>query len=123
MRLGGGARIALNEAIRLEAATEAALSSRPPLMPTSALVPIPPRVAVWLGLSYRFGIPVLAEPPNPPAPPPSAMPDTITLHGLVTTSDASVPPDAHVFVGEDARRHDQFVQSLCKHVGHSIFSG
>jgi hypothetical protein len=105
--IGGGARVALNEAIRLEAAAEGAISARPPLMPTATLVPVPPRLAVWLGLSYRFGIPVratLAEPSKPPAPLAPATPATITLQGLVTTNDASIPPGVHVSIGEDADR-------------------
>ena len=107
MRIGGGARIALTGAIRLEAVAEVAMSARPSLMPTAALVPVPPRVAVSLGLSYRFGIrahAVLAEPSKLAAPPLPRPPATVTLQGLVTTSDASVPAGVRVFLDEGADR-------------------
>jgi hypothetical protein len=126
-RIGGGARFALNEAIRLEVAAEVATSARPTLMPTAPLVPVPPRVAVWIGLAYRFGMrprAALAEPSKLPAPLPPA-PVTVTLHGLVTTNEASIPPGVRVFLGQDADRSavpvgadGRFV--LSENVGQSI---
>jgi carboxypeptidase family protein len=73
-------------------------------MPAAALVPVPPRVAVWFGLSYRFGIPApaaLAAPASPPAPRRQAPPAKVTLRGLVTTTDGSVPPGVRVFLNVD----------------------
>jgi hypothetical protein len=80
--VGAGGRLALGRSLRLEAEVEASPSSRPDVSATAPLVPIPPRVAFWLGLTYAFsGAPPppavappasepAAAPPPPPPPPP-----------------------------------------------------
>jgi hypothetical protein len=97
--LGGGARFAPARNLRLEAEVEVSPSSRPDVSPSAPLVPIPPRVAAWLGLTYRFGAePVPPTPPDlPPAQPPARPapvaappppPLTVELVGHVSASDA-----------------------------------
>jgi Carboxypeptidase regulatory-like domain len=89
MFIGGGARFAVTPAWRLEAELEVSPSSRPDVSASAPLVPIPPRVAGWLGVSYRFR----ASPPPHPAPPPPApvvVPDPKTPE----PAPVAVPPPA-----------------------------
>jgi hypothetical protein len=75
--VGGGGRFAVARNLRLEAEIEVSPSSRPDTSPTAPLVPIPPRFAGWLGLTYRFGAapaPAVAPPPPAPAPVPPITP-------------------------------------------------
>jgi hypothetical protein len=69
--VGAGGRLALGRSLRFEAELEASPSSRPAVGPTAPLVPVPPRVAFWLGLTYAFSA---AAPPPAPPPPPAAPP-------------------------------------------------
>jgi hypothetical protein len=73
--VGAGGRFAVTRNVRLEAELEVSPSSRPDASAGAPLVPIPPRLAGWLGLAYQFGAPPErpAPPPAPP-PPPSAAP-------------------------------------------------
>jgi hypothetical protein len=54
MILGAGVRLALAETLGLEVAAEVSPSRRPVENPMASLVPIPPRVAAWVGLTYAF---------------------------------------------------------------------
>lgn len=86
LRIGGGARISLRPQIHLEMSGELSPSARPDLSPQAPLVPVPPRVAFWLGLAYRFD----TRPPGrspPPAPPDSAVPVSVQLEGRVVAGD------------------------------------
>jgi len=75
---GAGGRFAAGRNLQLEAELEVSPSSRPDTSATAPLVPMPPRLAAWLGLAYRFGgAPVPAarpaiSPSMPSAPPPAA---------------------------------------------------
>jgi hypothetical protein len=70
--LGGGGRFALTRNIRFEAGVEVSPSSRPDTGPTAPLVPIPPRFAAWVGLTFRFD-----SAPLPPAPAPAPSPTVV----------------------------------------------
>src|SRR5579871_1256005 len=67
--VGGGGRFAVARNLRLEAELEISPSSRPDTSAAAPLVPIPPRFAGWLGLTYRFGA-ATAPPVSAPAPAP-----------------------------------------------------
>jgi hypothetical protein len=95
--VGAGARVAIGPKLRLEAEAEVSPSSRPDVGPMAPLVPIPPRLAIWLGLTYRFEA---QPPPAPPAPvaPPAAPPATAELIGHVTAADGGKLADVRVAV-------------------------
>jgi hypothetical protein len=63
MRIGVGARFTPQPGLRVEAEAEVSPSARPDVGPNAPLVPVPPRLAVWLGLAYRFGEQGRAPPP------------------------------------------------------------
>ena len=99
--VGAGARFAVSPALQLEGAAEVSPSGRPDVAPSSPLVPIPPRVAGWLGLAYRFGAspPVHAPPPPappvpPPPPPPPAPPPPAVVPPAAPPDEAPAPQDA-----------------------------
>jgi hypothetical protein len=101
--LGGGGRFAVARSVQLEAEVEVSPSSRPDVAPSAPLVPIPPRVAAWLGLAYHFGATPEAPPPAPPpvapaAAPPPRPPRTVELVGHVAGSDAGQLTELHVEV-------------------------
>jgi hypothetical protein len=92
MFVGGGARFAVTTALRLEAEVEVSPSSRPDVSPSAPLVPIPPRVAGWLGLAYRFGASPNAPPvPPPPPPPPVPAPAPPETPAAETTTPPRLP--------------------------------
>jgi hypothetical protein len=113
--VGAGARFAIGPNLRLEAEAEVSPSSRPDVGPMAPLVPVPPRLAIWLGLTYRFGaesppaaaVAPPAPSPAPPAPtaPPPAAPATAELVGRVTAADGRKLSDLRVAIvgGDDAR--------------------
>jgi hypothetical protein len=72
MFIGAGARAAVGPRVRVEAGVEVCPSERPDMTVTAPLVAVPPRVAVWLGLAYRFDTSSPRAPPAPPPPPPPA---------------------------------------------------
>jgi hypothetical protein len=74
--LGGGGRFAPGRNLQLEAELEISPSSRPDTSPTAPLVPIPRRIAGWLGLVYRLGAPP-ARPVSAPAPSASPTPTPV----------------------------------------------
>jgi hypothetical protein len=95
--VGAGARVAIGPKLRLEAEAEVSPSSRPDVGPMAPLVPIPPRLAVWLGLTYRFETqPPPTAPPAPVAPPPP--PATAELIGHITAADGGKLADLRVAV-------------------------
>ena len=113
--IGGGARVAVSRDFRVEAGIEVAVSARPALGPTDPLVPIPPRVAGWLGLSYRFGAApahALDErlPPTPTPPPieplaatvsPPTPAATASVEGRVETESGAVLGEVAVLAERD----------------------
>jgi hypothetical protein len=117
--IGGGARVAVSRNLRVEAGIEVAASTRPALGPTDPLVPVPPRVAGWLGLSYRFSAaPVhapeerLPPPPASPRPPPAIEPPaptvpspapaaTTSVDGRIETESGAVPLEAAILAEND----------------------
>jgi len=101
MFVGGGARFAVTPALQLEADAEVSPSGRPDVGPSARLVPIPPRVAGWLGLVYRFGVspPVQAAAPVAPAPAaPAPLP--------VLAAPAAPAPDAQAGEHDEAPAAD-----------------
>jgi hypothetical protein len=58
---GAGVRVAATRALRVEAATELSASRRPDISATAPLVPIPPRLAAWFGLTWSFATGDLAR--------------------------------------------------------------
>src|SRR5205085_4904289 len=78
--LGGGGRFALARNIRFEAGVEVSPSSRPDTGPMAPLVPIPPRFAAWVGLTFRFD-----SAPLPPAPAPAPSPTVVAPTALPKT--------------------------------------
>ncbi|HXJ20161.1 MAG TPA: carboxypeptidase-like regulatory domain-containing protein [Polyangia bacterium] len=79
--LGAGARAVIAPQLRAEAGIEVSPSERPDLSASAPLVVVPPRVAGWLGLSYRFG-PEAHRPSRPPPapPPPEPPPPELSSH-------------------------------------------
>lgn len=78
MIVGAGVRVAAAQALGVEVAAEASPSQRPAMSATAPLVPIAPRLAAWVGLTYAFGAPraassvqpAVAEAARPPPEPP-----------------------------------------------------
>jgi hypothetical protein len=88
--VGAGGRLALGRSLRLEAELEVSPSSRPDTGPMAPLVPIPPRVAAWLGVSYAFST---GAPPASVAPPPA--PANVPSPPVAATAAPETPdPDA-----------------------------
>jgi hypothetical protein len=92
--IGAGARVAVAPRVRVEAGVEWSPSRRPDLAVTAPLVAVPPRIAAWLGLAYRFDVlsPPRATPPPPaPAAPPPPAP---AVAAPAVEAPAPPPPDA-----------------------------
>ena len=114
---GAGVRVALGPRLRLEAEAEVSPSRRPDLGPTAPLVPVPPRVAGWLGLCYWFGAapapsastsPVEPSPPPPPeveAAPAPAPPETAGLRGRVSAAGGGKLSELRVAITSGDSRH------------------
>jgi hypothetical protein len=60
IRIGAGVRVGIGAGWAFTGGVEASLSSRPPVGPDEALVPIEPRFALNAGLRWRFGGPAAA---------------------------------------------------------------
>jgi hypothetical protein len=113
--IDGGVRFAAGRGLQIEAGLEVAASGRPALGPTAPLVPVPPRVAGSVGISYRFGsAPAHAhEPPPPPSPPSRPIPTSVvtvpppapvvtgTAEGRVVSESGAVPTDVAVLSERD----------------------
>jgi hypothetical protein len=78
MFIGAGVRAAVAPRLRVEVGAELSPSRRPDLAVTAPLVAVPPRVAAWLGLAYRFDTSssrgTAATPASPQATPEAAPP-------------------------------------------------
>lgn len=85
MFLAAGGRFAVARDVRLEAAIDVSPSRRPDTSPSAPLSPIPPRFAVWFGLSYRFGA---ASPSN------SSRPATPDAAAVVASAPGPLQPAA-----------------------------
>jgi hypothetical protein len=55
MRLAGGARVRVSDRVSALAGVELGLSSRPPVGPMDALVPVEPRLAITIGAVWHLG--------------------------------------------------------------------
>jgi hypothetical protein len=107
IRVTGGIRHHLSDALSLLALLEVSASSRPDLSPTAPLVPVEPRVSGLVGLSYRlpFDKPVEAQatdqqiaPTGPENKPPPAPAATASVSVVVHKPDGSPASDAVVTV-------------------------
>jgi hypothetical protein len=97
MILGAGVRIAASEALGVEVAAEVSPSRRPEMSATAPLVPIPPRLAGWIGLTYAIGAQRPVPAPRPPAAevtPPAEQPP-------VKVAPPVVPDPAPAVAGDD----------------------
>jgi hypothetical protein len=90
MFVGAGARAAVTPRVRVEAGVEICPSQRPDMSVTAPLVAVPPRVAVWLGLAYRFDALSPREPNAPPPSPPALAAPDATL-ATAAAGAAAVP--------------------------------
>jgi hypothetical protein len=91
LRIGLGGRRELSPTLWLETRFEVSPSSRPDVTATAPLLPLPPRLAVWVGLVYQALAPPAPIAPAPePAPIPAitpAPPPTGELHGRIIAAD------------------------------------
>ena len=104
LRVGVGARKALDDSLTLEGQLELAASARPEIDET--LVNVEPRVAAIVGLSWRPRPPAKVSPivvtgPDEPAPPPPPppLPTTGSVKGRIVDGDGAPLPDATVRLG------------------------
>lgn len=97
IRLDVGVRTAISRTLQAELMTELALSARPEVQPTSALIPIEPRVGIGIGLRYR-----LWDAPTPQRATTSASPTPLPASQAPKRSPAPVvavqPPKGRVIV-------------------------
>jgi hypothetical protein len=91
MRIGAGARFTPRPGLRLEAEAELSPSARPDLAATAPPVPVPPRLAVWVGLAYRFG----ESKPPPPSPVLTPMPLAATEPAARAVTPEEASAEAH----------------------------
>ena len=96
MIVGAGVRIAAAEALGVEVAAEVSPSRRPEMSATAPLVPIPPRLAGWLGLTYTIG-----TQRRVPAPRPAAAEVTAPMEQLPVKVAPPAVPDPSPAVGAD----------------------
>jgi hypothetical protein len=102
LRIGGGARMALTSQIRLEVGSEVSPNARPDTSANGPLVPVPPRVALGLGLAYRFDE---NRPQETRAPAPTlSVPATVELKGQVVAADLATLADLKVEAEEGERK-------------------
>jgi hypothetical protein len=95
MFIGAGVRAAVAPRLRVEAGAELSPSRRPDLAVTAPLVAVPPRVAVWLGLAYRFDALSAREPlaqPEPPRAAPPAVPAAVAGAATAAATEPPAPP-------------------------------
>lgn len=103
LRATAGVRQALSKRLSAEFLVDVSLSSRAEALPSSALVPIEPRVSGFIGIRYRFASEA-SEAPASEAPPPDAAPVPVTpvlakeapLEVVVLDDQGSAVPDAKV---------------------------
>jgi hypothetical protein len=104
LRVGFGARKALDDSVTLEGALEVSASSRPAIDET--LVNVEPRVSAIVGLSWHprppakvVPIVVEDEPKEPEPPPPPPPPTTGSVKGLIVDNDGAPLPGATIRLG------------------------
>ncbi len=104
LRAATGARLAFGERLGVEAAIEVSPSTRPDVGAVAALVPVPPRVAGWLGVSVRFdggrartevATRIAATPERAE---PAAVSAEVVLRGRVTAADGGELAELRVTV-------------------------
>lgn len=100
MILGAGVRIAAAEALGVELAAEVSPSRRPEMSATTPLVPIPPRLAGWIGLTYAIGTTRAAAAPRPPAAEVTPLAESSPLK----VAPPAVPDPAPAVAGDDDSR-------------------
>ncbi len=98
IHLGLGSRLQLNDVWAAEALLDLSPSGRPALGPMEAQVPVPPRVAILVGLVAHWGrpAPIVVAPPIAPPVAPNVVPDQpeaalATLEATIETG-GSLPP-------------------------------
>ena len=97
MIIGAGVRVAAAESLGVEVAAELSPSRRPEMNATAPLVPIAPRLAAWVGLTYAFGVTRAVPAPQPPA----AEATPPTKEPPVKVAQPAVPDPAPAMAGED----------------------
>jgi hypothetical protein len=103
LRATAGVRQALSKRLAAEFLVDVSLSSRAEALPSSALVPIEPRVSAFAGIRYRFTSESTETPASEPPPPPAAVvpatpatPNEAPLEVVVSDEQGAAVPDAKV---------------------------
>jgi hypothetical protein len=109
--IGLGGRRELSPTVWLDGRLEVSPSARPNLDATAPLVPLPPRVAIWIGLVYQAIRPTAPAPAPPPVLAPVAAPEIKPatpppgeLRGRVTAADGGALDGLQVVIARAEER-------------------